>query len=397
MALALAASSVAFGAMSTNERVAQLEKQMQCVYMDVIYDDCGQQTMTCGAQTAPARPMTMGDKCRCGYGWFVEFDVIYWHPKVGGTEFAYTDDSPVLQVAANNTANPGFPVKGRVKDIDFGWDWGFKVALGYNFDHDNWDGLIKYTRLDSEGSESTRPGQNSLVVPLRGSSSITNGPNVVNVDPQPTGTFIYCASAKSEFDIDYDRLDLEMGRNFFVSPKLSMRPYVGLVAAWIDLYQNIRYSGGAPSSSNLGLDVNTVHIHDESDFKGVGPKLGFDSKWYLGHKFSVFGNISTALVYGHFDVSHQEYYSLLEDTNEISLNGDTNRFAPNSVYELGLSYDTYLNDNKQHLSLALGFEGQYWFRVNQMLKIDDFAVLKFERFSEDVSFHGVTFKIRLDF
>ena len=65
--------------------------------------------------------------------------------------------------------------------------------------------------------------------------------------------------------------------------------------------------------------------------------------------------------------------------------------------QLGLRYDKYVNDNKQHIGIGLGFEANYWWRQNQMLKIDDSAVLKYERYSEDVSMHGITLDFKWDF
>ena len=102
--------------MDMDSRVTQLENQMQQVRTETAMG-------TYGAQTASARAEVDG------YGWFFNFDVLYWHAKVGGTEFAYTDQDPRAQL----------PVKGRTKDIDFEWDWGIRVGLGYNFEHDGWD------------------------------------------------------------------------------------------------------------------------------------------------------------------------------------------------------------------------------------------------------------------
>jgi len=383
VALALAATSVAFGAMSTNERVAQLEQEMQCVYLNSIND-------TCGAQTALARPMVKGD-CRCGMGWFAEFDILYWHSYIGGTEFAYTDNSPAL--IPGMTDGTGFPVKGRTKDVDMDMEWGFKAALGYNFEHDGWDSRLRYTRFHTNDSSSTSAGLNSTVVPLRGAASLTNGSGA---GPQPTGTFQFCSSAKSNVELDYDRLDLDLGRSFFVSKYLAMRPSIGLTGAWFDIDQNTTYTGGTASGDSLGLGVNSVHVKDSSDFSGIGPKAEIETKWYLGNHFSIYGNVTGALVYGHFDVTHSERYSLLSG-NKIKLDGSQNRFSPNAVYELGLSYDTYVNDNQQHISVFIGYEVQQWFRLNQSLEINDYQVLKYNRYSEDVSYQGVTFGARLDF
>ena len=114
----LVASSTAFAGMDMDSRVTQLENQMQQVRTETAMG-------TYGAQTATARPEVDGR------GWFLTLDVLYWHAKVGGTEFAYSDNDP--------SAN--LPIRGRTKDIDFEWDWGVRVGLGYNFAHDGWDAI----------------------------------------------------------------------------------------------------------------------------------------------------------------------------------------------------------------------------------------------------------------
>jgi len=369
----LLASSTAFAAMDMDSRVSQLENQMQQVRTETAMG-------TYGAQTATARPEVDGR------GWFLTLDVLYWHGKVGGTEFAYTDNDPAASL----------PVKGRTKDIDFDWDWGFRVGAGYNFAHDGWDAYLQYTWFDTNGSDSTRAGLNSSVIPLKGSAQI------VATAADPLDTFIFCDSAKSQFDLDYQALDLELGRAYFVSGKLSFRPHWGLKTAWIDQEQITRYTGGTPvavpqsTAENLGLGVSTVHIKDDCDFWGLGPRAGVESKWHLGYGFSIFGNVSGALLFGFFDVDHRERWTDTQD-NRIRLHANRHAFSPTVQFELGLRYDTYIHNNKQHVGVGLGFEGQYWWRQNQMLKIDDAAVLKYERYSEDLSFHGLTLDIRFDF
>ena len=372
----LVASSTVYAAMDMDSRVTQLENQMQQVRTETAMG-------TYGAQTATARAEVDG------YGWFFTANVLYWHAKVGGTEFAYTDNDPIAS----------FPVKGRTKDIDFDRDWGLRFGLGYNFDHDGWDIRAQYTWFDSNGSASTRAGLNSTVIPLRGSSTIvrTTVAAVGTVNDQ----FLFCDSAKSQYDFDYSSIDLELGRAYYVSGKLSFRPHWGLKTAWIDQEQITRYTGGAPTANgnngnNLGLSYNTVHIKDDCDFWGLGPRVGVDSKWYLGYGFSIFGNVAGALLFGYFDVDHKERWSNAVD-QRIKIHASRHAFSPTVQMQLGLRYDRYIHNNKQHLGIGLGFEANYWWRQNQMLKIDDSQVLKYERYSEDVSMHGVTLDFKWDF
>jgi len=376
----LMASSTAFAGMDMDSRVTQLENQMQQVRTETAMG-------TYGAQTATARAEVDG------YGWFFTADVLYWHAKVGGTEFAYSDNDPA----------GAFPVKGRTKDIDFDWDWGLRFGLGYNFDHDGWDVRLQYAWFDSNGSDSTRAGLNSTVIPLRGSSTI------VATSVAAVGTiydaFLYASSAKSQYDFDYQAIDLELGRAYYISGKLSFRPHWGLKTAWIDQEQITRYTGGVATPNgqgpnnqgdNLGLGVNTVHIKDDCDFWGLGPRVGVDSKWYLGNGFSLFGNVAGALLFGYFDVDHKERFSAVTD-NRIKLNANRHAFSPTVQMQLGLRFDKYIHNNKQHLGIGLGFEANYWWRQNQMIKIDDAAVLKYERYSDDVSMHGLTLDFKWDF
>ncbi|NGX50921.1 MAG: hypothetical protein K1060chlam2_00773 [Chlamydiae bacterium] len=362
----LITSSAVYAAMDMDSRVTQLEDQMTQVRTETAMG-------TYGANTASARAEVDGR------GWYFKADLLYWHAKVGGTEYAYTDQDPVATL----------PISGRTKDIDFGWDWGFRVGLGYNFDHDGWDMNVQYTYFDSNGSDSTRPGSNSSVVPLRGSSRITS-----NLSGNPE--FTYCEGAKSQYDFDYQAIDLELGRAYFISGKLSFRPHWGLKSAWIDQSQLVRYTGGSPFDNRLGLEGNTVSVKDSCDFWGLGPRVGVDSKWHLGNGFSIFGNVAGALLYGLFDVDHKENFSNDLDAT-IKLHANRHAFSPTVQMRLGLRYDRYIRDNKQHIGIGLGFEANYWWRQNQMLKIDDSFVLKYERYSEDVSMHGITLDFKWDF
>ena len=75
---------------------------------------------------------------------------------------------------------------------------------------------------------------------------------------------------------------------------------------------------------------------------------------------------------------------------------------------MGLTWSTYLNNDKQHLSLKGGYEVQYFWRVNQMMKTEsriafpfseDQRALRhyFDTITEDLMFYGITGEVRLDF
>lgn len=358
-------------AASMDSRVSQLEKGMDDVRVETALG-------TYGMLTAPARPDVDG------WGWFASLSAIYQRTRVKGTEFAYTDDDP--------TGTP--PIHGRTKEIDFDWDWGIKAGLGYNFEHDNWDIYLNYMWLDTSGSKSVSSGLNSSVIPLKGF------PGIVNGCLAPFGNFTFATIAKSQFDADYNILNLELGRNYFISPKIAFRPHWGLQSSWIDLEQVVRYSGGElPVTTNQdgGIGVNTVHVRDDSDFWGLGPRVGINTKWFIGKGFNIFGDAAGALLFGRMDVDHREKFSLCPEESRISIDANRHQFVPTMQLTMGLGWDRYFNDNQNHVMLRVGFDSQYFWRANQMLRIDDAASLKYERISEDLGIYGLTIDARLDF
>lgn len=373
---ALVASATGVAASDMESRVDMLEKQMMQVGTENSYGGYG-------AHTANAKP----SKEDCN--WFLTFDVLYWKPFVGGTEFAYTDNNPQLE----------YPIKGRTKEMDFDFNWGARVGLGYDFNFDGWDLYANYTHFGSGDSNSTSSGgcNNSIVVPLRG--GICPDPDA-NAGVQ--STFI-ATKAKSQYQIEFDSVDVQLGRNYFLSKMLSMRPFWGAKIAWIDLDQVTRYCGstGVTPGPFCGVNVvalgpNTIKISEDSNFKGVGPEVGFNSKWFLAKGFSFFADGLGALLYGFFDVDHKESYSLISD-RRIRLSANTHKMIPTVQIFSGVSYDIFFNDDKEHIGFRIGYDGQYWWRANQMLKIDDASPLKYERWTEDFSMHGATFEFRWDF
>lgn len=372
-ALILTCSSItAFAGLS--DRVEKLEHEMTEVGATTTMD-------TFGASFAPGAPNVDGR------GFFIVGELLYWHAKVGGTDYAYSLSSAVNFNALN------FPVKGATKENDFSWHLGAKAALGYNLPHNNWDLLVRYTYFESNDTDSSAKYFPSAIRMMRTFSNFA----------------IFAERAKSHFDIDYNNLDLELGRWTYMSPQIAVRPHVGVKAAWIDLQQKITY--GLPQSPLDALSGTDNKVKDNSDFKGVGPRIGIDSNWHLGYGFSIKADASFSVLYGHYKVRHKEdfpegiVFAQIE-TFDIKMKSKTHAFSPFLNTILGLQWESYLNDSKQHLSLSAGYEVQYYWRQNQMEFSEDFHTaaavnppfrLQFEKRSEDVMFYGLNFQARLDF
>lgn len=376
LSLALGTPIIASAA-DSDSRFGELQRRLDQIYFM-------SPNGTCGATTAIARPILENGCDQCCTNWFLQLSILYWRAKVNGTDFAYS--------IANSNAQ--FPMSGRLKGMEFDWDWGLKADIGYNLPHDGWDLSLGYTWFDTHGSKRSAAARNNSVVPLQGTSSITN----------PNGYFAYCTRAKSQFDFVLNSLDLEMGRYYYVSEHLALRPQFGAKAGWVKLQQVVRYTGGVIGTANApsGLDVNTARVKGRNQFFGIGPRAGTFTSWHICRNFSLFGNITAALLYGNFNVLHKDNYSLLKCINDIKLSDKFHAFIPNLEFQIGVQFDRYFNEDKNHARFQINLDTQYFWRINQMLRANQILslgspVTNYSHISEDLGMYGITATFRLDF
>lgn len=313
-------------------------------------------------------------------GWYVFADALYWHADVGNTDWA----------VKSTTTSTG--TTDHVHNLDFKWSWGFKAGIGVNMNHDMWDSNLCYTWFHTEnsnaiGREETLPVGVSENVNVFSPAFIKSGGAT--------------ASAKQEWSIHFSMFDWELGRAYYVGKSLAVRPHVGVKGGWINQDRKTRLTETEVTPGVAGA-VTTAHL--ENNFWGVGPSVGVNTMWVLGnagsnmdHRFSLFGDVAGALMYGHFDNS----YNIKTETTSERVKGlDRNLAATMLQAMMGLSWDTAFNRGRNHFMMKVGYEFQYWFRQNQFLALDSIGGSAFSgpiRYSDDLSLQGVTAEFRFDF
>lgn len=362
---------------------------------------------TCGAYTASARPTLNSCNECCGSNWNIGASLLYWQGKTCANEYAYGKQHTNLEIEYEPQDVPlSLPTKGNLYNVDSQWNYGFKVVVGYNINHDGWESNLSYTSFMGKGSDKTRTGSNDSIIPLTATYSITSTVDTVSTSTVNT-CFLFCTEAKSNTLFHFRSLLWDIARDFFVSDCLSIRPFTGLQAAWIMTQQNTRYSGGIPISRSIfGLGTEFVGVKEKCRFNGLGPVMGLSAHWHLGRGISLFNEFTVGLVYGRFHISHREKYSG-NDTSKISLKSSYHKFCPLGRYNLGLAQKCYFNDDQNHLTVKVALESQYWWRVNQIIRITQdvtaainekgISVIKPSHQGFDLSIIGVTVDVRLDF
>lgn len=264
-----------------------------------------------------------------------------------------------------------------VKDLTFNWDLGFRVGAGYHFACNEWDTQFYWTRFRTKASDSI-PTTDGLVL-----TEFFAG-FVVNND---TGL-----SGKIKWNIHYDMFDWELGYNCCLTENLFLRPFIGVKGGWID--QSIDSSW---DNSRLLPNFTTIFYSStedlKNDFWGVGPSVGVNSKWNLGccctSFFSLFGDVSTAVMWGNWRCKDVYTNSIPEDTCINLKDSPLGAWMIRGFFGIGWESD-FCNESFR-FSTQLGYEMQLW--LNQ-LRIPTFQLL---RLHGDLTLQGGTLRFRFDF
>ena len=356
---------------------------------------------------------------------FAEASALYWHPRLYGTEFALEslfindifinkkdEDGEVQKKLALKKGS----TKGCVKSANLCWDWGFKVGIGYSLPCYDWNINLNYTAFDSSGSKSTCVHMNNEYI--GNIKSFLYNSLIENFKEANLFLSKFVSKrAKAKIYMNSDSLQLKLGKSFSICESIVLQPKIGFEYFWITLRQNTRYSSVQPflflvANPNEVEEIKSpffdYSVRDRSKFSGIGPYFSFETQWNLYNNLYFYGNVSGTLLCGLFKISNKQKMNINFNIGEFTeeekkafmlnncMNQVLNAFVPSVNTQIGLAYNTSLNCDKIHFIFRLAFDAQYIWRINQILQIRDFSFQP-GRISEDLSIHGVTFDLRIDF
>lgn len=354
----------------------------------------------------PARPTQ-----KCDWGAFVTVEPLLLKAQEDGLEFAVVTQNGPLVSATN--ADAALQGRSKGKSIHFDWDWGVRVGLGANLPHDAWDVVLNWTHFFTTASRRVTAGPTQLVMPTflhpqTGGTSFNGSPGIL-ASQSGAGP-----SAKSSWKLKLNEIDLELGRQFFVSKWLTLKPHAGLRTAWIRQRDNTRYDGllNPTVASATDLFFSRANVFMKCNYWGIGLIGGLDTQWGIGCGWSLFANFDASILYGYFDVNHREngvVDSPLPTTNALGIAvGATDplfnysrfyhvgRFITDFI--MGIRYDYMFCDDTYHLGVDLGWEHHLFFGQNEFVFFNSANEVG-QSFSNqgDLSIQGFSLKIRFDF
>lgn len=345
----------------------------------------------------------------CDFGAFITIDPLYLRAQENGLAFVTTTKNNG-QLIFDNTPLANLSGRSRLKSLHFGFDWGFRLGAGLALPYDGWDLGATWMRFYSEKSRHIKAKPDTLLTPTFLNGQIASSgmfPPFYETPGSLSQGFV--ESAHSIWNLHLNAVDLEMGRKFFVSPWLSLRPHFGLRSAWIHQKDKLFYKNFLPNpaaDSRLHLLTSTLHCN----YWGMGLLGGVDTQWGMFCGWSLYANIEASLLYGYFQISSHEQVdgAIAQPFPSPAIPYTRDLFHLHDFYHLnrlitdlslGLRYDYLFCDERYHLGFQAGWEMHSYFGQNQFFKFIATSLFPAETAVNqgDLTLQGFAAQVAFDF
>ena len=301
---------------------------------------------------------------------FITADWLIWQAKENGLGYVIKNDS----TSTTNLADAD------IKNPAFDWDFGFRVGLGWNTPHDGWDLYANWTWFDTHASDHTHAGSSKHLFPVYAHPfEVDNG---------------VAQNSEAHWRLHLNMIDLELGREFFVSKWVTLRPFVGLRNAWVRQKFDCEYEQISHSGSLQEAEVEMVN-----NYWGLGLRTGLNTQWGLGAGFSIYGNAAISLLYGFFHLE-QEQEQTIATVESTFMDLEQSYHIDRAISELalGIRWDHMFSDDNYHFGIQAGWEHLMFWGQNQMQRFVSFTTLgEYVANQGDLTIQGWTVSARFDF
>lgn len=265
---------------------------------------------------------------------FLFGDYLYWVAKEDGLYFAQT---------GFQNPPPGGDVtfKGKLKKIQPTWSSGARMGAGLSFPKNGYEIALDWTWFATNIHTSSNPSSD-LLLPLWSEPDFN--------------PFAGALKAKALWNLNLNVFDLTWGRSSWFGEHLSIKPFFGLRATWLE--QNLK--------THYIYDTSPTtfeHLRARSNFCGGGMRAGIDARFYFPFDFNIYGKASGSLLYG----KSNAHLNTTEDTLTIARTKDHfTKGISSAELGLGLSWDHHIAKERLHIEFHIGWESNLWFGINQM-------------------------------
>lgn len=311
--------------------------------------------------------------------WGIYFfgDALLWNAHVNNLPFAINSTSATTVID-----------NGIIETPRFDWDWGFRFGLGYSMEHDAWDVNLSWTRFFTDCETRVTAPSPGAVFPIF---------YYANTDATGVPAIPTAGNVRNHWRLHLNTLDLDLGRAFFVSKWLVLRPNIGLRNAWIYQRNVAKFAGQTQSTTPYDYATNS----QRNNYWGIGMRTGLNTQWGLGAGVSIFADSYISLLYGYFRNNVKQTGHVANSATFVSQNvlKGTQRVGRAMLdFALGLRYDINFYDDRFHFGAQLGWENHIFWGQNQFVYIPTSANgWEMQTANGDLTLQGWTLRLRFDF
>lgn len=302
----------------------------------------------------------------CDGDFKIEATGYYWTAYQDGISFAV--ENQIHVPALSPTPGEIEELNNLVDDDIYGpkrcWDFGFRVGAAYTSACDGWDIGVEWTYFHPQSHVEFQADieDNASLITLLSAFAPVQGE--VN----------YAREIKADWKGKLHVGDFSLGRAYWVSKRIHLRPAIGVRYAQLDQQLSLEHRGGSwsPRMNPVQQALNNYVILKNA-FHGVGPIFGLGGAFHLGCGFEVYASGSGSLVYGRFKTSHKEENRLTNSPytkDEICHSSDYFR-ASRAIFDatIGIGYRAQYCEGCLGLEAKLGWEHHLLLHQNQLFRV----------------------------
>ena len=298
----------------------------------------------------------------------VDAEFLYWFGNVTNLPFARKMELTPLGDTTNPSDATLTPLK--TENLDWSWDPGLRLGLGVVTNHDGWDVHAGWTYFYNS---------------VQASAGVSDYPavNFTSTTFNPPGTQVLTSPwlflphrdhfnrIEADWSLLFNKIDLVLGRAFWLSPRLSVRPFSGIRGYWSRM--DFTVVATRPAIPRVVAFQNFINSRSRSLQKSwaVGLLGGLNTSWYFATQWSLIGAADVALCYGKYTVNRKIRQFQVQETNNLIFRdlGYTTKDAaykmqPFVDLELGIRWETPIKD-RYSLQLDLGWESHFMVNFSQ--------------------------------
>lgn len=300
----------------------------------------------------------------CG-GFLVTVAGLYWNASQEGMEYAIDTrvSIPIINPTTANIEQLNFLQGAHFLTPHPQWNFGFKFGLAHTLACDGWDLGLQWTHYASLSPVSLEVGENQSFITLWPSFSPSQG----EID--------YARGIDVDWKVTLNLIDVELGRAFWSSQRLSLRPHAGVRYATVGQDLDLTHRGGSWSPrTGPAQDPFNNKMDLDNDFKGMGIRSGLNSIYHVAGGWGIFGNFAASLIYGRFHVEQNEKNELsvspYSSTKILSLEDHFRASRAILDLELGIRWSQFFFSCNYGVTAHLSWEHHLFFNQNQLWRVN---------------------------